>query len=90
MAAMAEHERELINAGTGSGFAEVNREIADKGFQINKTGRICIELGNPRWTESLQKARGAHRSAAQIGGVLDSPGASERGQKLAPSPGLST
>jgi DNA invertase Pin-like site-specific DNA recombinase len=70
MAAMAEHEREMISERTKNGLAEVLREIKEKGFRISKTGRRCTQLGNPRWMESIAKARAAQRTPATVASEL--------------------
>jgi DNA invertase Pin-like site-specific DNA recombinase len=42
MAAMAEHEREMISQPTQAGMDAARREIALNGFRISKTGRhLC-------------------------------------------------
>ena len=63
MAAIAEHEREMISARTVAGLAEVKRELAENGFRISrKSGRRFTQLGNPRWQESIEKATAARRN----------------------------
>ena len=49
MAAMAEHEREMISTRTKAALAEVKRR--------------GIKLGNPRWAESIGKATAARAKA---------------------------
>lgn len=62
MAAMAEHEREMISQRTAAGLEQVNREIAVNGFRISKrSGRRFSKLGNPRWAESIGAATAARR-----------------------------
>jgi DNA invertase Pin-like site-specific DNA recombinase len=63
MAAMAEHEQRMISARTKAGLAMVKKEIAEKGFRISRSGARIEKLGNPKWAESLVKAR-AHRHPA--------------------------
>lgn len=59
-AAMAEHEREMISERTQAGMDAARREIALNGFRISKTGRRFSTFGNPRWWESIAKARAAN------------------------------
>jgi DNA invertase Pin-like site-specific DNA recombinase len=59
MAAMAEHEREMISERTQAGMDAARREITLNGFRISKTGRKFSTFGNPRWQESIDKARAA-------------------------------
>ena len=61
MAAMAEHEREMISSRTVAGLAQVALELAANGFRISKAGRKFTKLGNPRWQESIAKATAARR-----------------------------
>lgn len=69
-AAMAEHEREMISQRTRDGLAAAIREIEEKGFRISrKSGRTFSKMGNPRWEESIEKARAARskpKSAAEL------------------------
>jgi DNA invertase Pin-like site-specific DNA recombinase len=55
---------------TKAGLAEVKREISEKGYRISRSGRTCTKLGNPRWTECIQRARDSRRSPAQIAGEV--------------------
>lgn len=57
MAAMAEHEREMISARTKAGMDQVKKEIGEKGFRISRSGRKFTKMGNPRWAESIDAAR---------------------------------
>jgi DNA invertase Pin-like site-specific DNA recombinase len=62
MAAMAEHEGEMISERTAAGLAVVQRELAEKGFRISpRSGRRFEKLGNPRWEESIARATAARR-----------------------------
>lgn len=63
MAAMAEHEREMISERTQAGMDAARREIEQNGFRISKTGRRFSTFGNPRWWESIAKARAANLPA---------------------------
>jgi DNA invertase Pin-like site-specific DNA recombinase len=63
MAAMAEHEREMISERTQAGMDAARREIALNGFRMSKTGRKFSTFGNPRWWESIAKARAANLPA---------------------------
>jgi DNA invertase Pin-like site-specific DNA recombinase len=63
MAAMAEHEREMISERTQAAIDAARREIALNGFRIRKTGRRFSTFGNRRWWESIAKARAANLSA---------------------------
>ncbi len=75
MAAMAEHEREMISARTKAGLAVVQEEIKRMGFRVSKTGRRCDKLGNPRWEESIQAAqlaRHPRKLAAHVAEIMES------------------
>lgn len=63
MAAMAEHEREMISERTQAGMEAARREIEQNGFRISKAGRKFSAFGNPRWQESIAKARAARLPA---------------------------
>jgi DNA invertase Pin-like site-specific DNA recombinase len=60
---MAEHEREMISERTQAGMDAARREIALNGFRTSKTGRRFSTFGNPRWWESIAKARAANLPA---------------------------
>lgn len=67
LAAMAEHERELISSRTKAGFDQAKREIEEHGFRISRrSGRAYTKHGNPRWEESIAKARAARKPVAQV------------------------
>lgn len=58
LAAIAEHEREMISQRTKAGMDAAKREIAEKGFRISRrSGKPYTKHGNPRWRESIYKAR---------------------------------
>jgi DNA invertase Pin-like site-specific DNA recombinase len=60
MAAMAEHEREMISQRTKAGLDAAKREIKANGFRISRrSGRKYSKHGNPHWPESLARARAA-------------------------------
>ena len=60
MAAMAEHEREMISQRTKAGLEAAKREIVANGFRISRrSGREYSKHGNPRWRESIDKASAA-------------------------------
>lgn len=62
MAAMAEHEREMISARTKAALDAARQEISERGFRISRrSGREYSKHGNPRWEESLGKARVARK-----------------------------
>jgi DNA invertase Pin-like site-specific DNA recombinase len=62
LAAMAEHEREMISERTRAGMDAVRRELAEKGFRISRrSGRRFTALGNPQWQAALVKAWAVHR-----------------------------
>ncbi len=62
MAAMAEHEREMISQRTAAGLEQVNQEIERNGFRISKrSGRKFSKLGNPKWQESIGRATAARK-----------------------------
>jgi DNA invertase Pin-like site-specific DNA recombinase len=65
MAAVAENERETISASTKGGLAAAKREIEKNGFRISpNSGRRFTKLGNPRWQESIGRARAARKTAS--------------------------
>jgi DNA invertase Pin-like site-specific DNA recombinase len=69
LAAVAEHEREMISQRTAASLQQVNRELLEKGSRVSKAGRTFTKLGNPRWEESLAKARAQkdpRRPSAQL------------------------
>ncbi len=68
MAAMAEHEREMISRRTIDGLAVVKAEIERNGFRVSpRSGRQFSKLGNPHWRDSIDKARAArHPTVMQI------------------------
>jgi hypothetical protein len=76
MAAMAEHEREMISARTKAGLDMVRKEIAEKGFRISRSGARIEKLGNPNWRESLEKARANGTLPIHQNGSRRSSGAS--------------
>jgi DNA invertase Pin-like site-specific DNA recombinase len=57
LAAVAEHEREIISSRIKAALAEIKREIAQKGFRISKAGNRITRLGTENWQESLARAR---------------------------------
>ena len=60
IAAMAEHEREMISQRTLAGFAAAKREIEEHGSRLSRrSGRRYSKHGNPRWQECIAKARAA-------------------------------
>jgi DNA invertase Pin-like site-specific DNA recombinase len=65
LAAMAEHERELISQRTKAGLEAAIREIEQNGSRISNRSRLAgtprsySKHGNPRWQESIEKARAA-------------------------------
>ncbi|MGA8027740.1 MAG: recombinase family protein, partial [Bryobacteraceae bacterium] len=64
MAAIAEQEFRLISQRTKAALASANREIAANGFRISrKTGKRYKKHGNPRWRESIARARAAKHPA---------------------------
>jgi DNA invertase Pin-like site-specific DNA recombinase len=56
MAAMAEHEREMISARTKAALTEAKKR--------------GVTLGNPRWAESIEKARAARHPSVMHAQVL--------------------
>ncbi len=62
LAAVAEHERELISQRTAAAFAQIKRELAEKGSRISHAGRVYTKLGNPRLQEARAKASAANRT----------------------------
>ncbi len=67
MAAMAEHEREMISQRTKAGMDAAKREIEQNGFRISRrSGRPYSKHGNPRWEEAILKARAARKPARQV------------------------
>ena len=64
MAAMAEHEREMISKRTTEGLAVVQAELQRNGSRTSpKSGRTFSRLGNPHWRLSIDKARAARHPA---------------------------
>ena len=60
LAAMAEHEREMISQRTKAGLDAAIREIAENGSRVSRrSGQSYSKHGNPRWAESMAKARAA-------------------------------
>jgi DNA invertase Pin-like site-specific DNA recombinase len=60
LAAIAEHEREMISQRTKAAFAAAKAEIALNGFRISRrSGKPYSKHGNPRWRECIAKARAA-------------------------------
>ena len=47
LAAVAEHEREMISARTKAALAQVKRELSEKGERVSTRGRVYSRLGNP-------------------------------------------
>jgi DNA invertase Pin-like site-specific DNA recombinase len=47
LAAVAEHEREMIAARTKAALQQVKRELAEKGHRVSTRGRVYTRLGNP-------------------------------------------
>ena len=71
MAAMAEHEREMIAKRTLEGLKVVKGELQRNGFRVSpKSGRRFTKLGNPRWAESIERARAARHKAVMQSQVL--------------------
>lgn len=71
MAAMAEHEREMISQRTKAGMQAAIREIATKGFRISRrSGKRYTKHGNPKWKASIAKARAAQIAAPVAPKVL--------------------
>jgi DNA invertase Pin-like site-specific DNA recombinase len=63
MAAMAEHEREMISARTKAGMDAAKREIEANGFRISRrSGKPYSKHGNPNWQPALEKANAARRT----------------------------
>jgi len=57
MAAMAEHEGEMISQRTREGLAAVQRQLAEQGFRISRrSGQRFEKLGNPNWRAALELA----------------------------------
>jgi len=64
LAAMAEHEREMISQRTRAGMDAAQREIEQNGFRISRrSGKPYSKHGNPRWQETIDKARAARKPA---------------------------
>ena len=59
MAAFAEHEREQISQRTSAALAQVKRKLVQEGQRVSVRGRTYTQLGNPRWNETLHRAREA-------------------------------
>jgi DNA invertase Pin-like site-specific DNA recombinase len=60
MAAMAEQEREMTSSRTKAGLDAAKREIEEKGFRISRrSGQAYSKHGNPKWAESIERARAA-------------------------------
>ncbi len=60
LAAVAEHEREMISQRTKAAFAAAKAEIALNGFRISRrSGKPYSKHGNLRWRECIAKARAA-------------------------------
>jgi DNA invertase Pin-like site-specific DNA recombinase len=72
MAAMAEHERELISNRTKAGMDAAKREIEKNGFRISRrSGQAYSKHGNPRWEESIEKATDARRRPPAAGELVE-------------------
>jgi DNA invertase Pin-like site-specific DNA recombinase len=71
MAAMAEHEREMISARTKAALQAVKRELEEKGPRTSRAGRVYTELGNPNWQAPLAKALRARNVRPTAPAVLD-------------------
>jgi DNA invertase Pin-like site-specific DNA recombinase len=70
-AAMAEHEREMISQRTKDGLAAAIREIETNGFRISRrSGQKITKMGNPRWQDSIEKARAARAKPKQAHELL--------------------
>lgn len=68
LAAMAEHEREMISQRTRAGMEAARREIEANGFRISRrSGKSYSKHGNPRWEESIAKARASRKGAKPAG-----------------------
>ena len=59
LAAVAEHEREMISQRTTAALAQVKRKLDEEGERVSVRGRAYTQLGNPRWQETLHRAREA-------------------------------
>ncbi len=67
LAAVAEHEREMISARTKAGMEAAQREIEANGFRISRrSGKPYSKHGNPRWQECIGKARAARKPAHEV------------------------
>jgi hypothetical protein len=57
MAAMAEHEREMISSRTKVALEAAQREIEEKGSRVSRrSGKLMTKFGNPNWQPALNKA----------------------------------
>lgn len=71
LAAIAEHEREMISQRTRAAMQAAKEEIERNGFRTSrKSGRRYEKHGNPRWQESIAKARAAKNPAAPAEAIL--------------------
>lgn len=67
LAAMAEHEREMISQRTHAGMEAAKREIELNGFRISRrSGKPYSKHGNPNWGPALEKAHQARRTPEQL------------------------
>ena len=83
IAAIAEHERELISQRTYAAFDQAKKEIAEKGFRISKrSGKAYTKHGNPRWQECIGKARAARKQEQQAPLPIRLPHAVQRIHEL--------
>jgi DNA invertase Pin-like site-specific DNA recombinase len=76
MAAMAEHEREMISERTKAGLAQIQKQIQETGSHtVRRNGQSweITKLGNPRWQECIAKARLARhpkRAAVHVADLI--------------------